>query len=259
MTATSITPTKTIIQTTHLIDEAIGLYLKKNVGLRKHLRYESDAESKILFIQVIRHVEAIGELARRDLATLPSALVLTRAAFETTARILWMLHPNEVFDREARFLAHLGGEAEYFQRFAKFLEQFGHDGESWRSSFESIRNFRMGVQNKLPASIQRVETLPNLRDMLKDIGQEGLYATYMHLSQFSHGSPVAGGLYRRGRGLSMRLGEFIYPESWVDPLRSAWWCVAKGGQKILERVVGDSGGFPPPDFVKRVNDALKKI
>jgi hypothetical protein len=73
-------------------------------------KFESDVEALLLFNLVIRDIEAILTLARTDLVLLPSANVLARAVFEIALKAAWIVQPDDPFDREVRWLAHLAEE-----------------------------------------------------------------------------------------------------------------------------------------------------
>jgi hypothetical protein len=259
MSTVAVKPTKAIVEAANLIYEAIGRYIGTGIALRGHGKYESHIEARVLFVQVIRHVEAITELAKIDLVLLPAALVLSRASFETTARILWMLQPDDVFDREARFLAHLAGEEGHWLRAAALFSEFGRDVKPFESESETIRQFRTGVETLLPSKIRRIKKVPDVRGMLRDINDEKRYGNYMRLSQFSHGCHAAGRLYRKGLGNSKKTGEFIYPESWAEPLSCSWWCLAKGGSTILHKLGEDPEKFYDETFFTEVTEALNKV
>ena len=264
MNTVALQPTKPIIGAADLIYEGISRYLQCMASLPQHCRgvaprYEANAEAWVLFRQIIRHVEAITELAKNDLVLLPPALALARVAFEITTRILWMLHPDEVFDREARFLAHLASEEEYWGRSAALLEEFGYDGKHWQEQRDRVRRFRTAVEELLPPGTNRVTAIPNFRAMLKEIGDELRYGHYIRLSQFSHGSHAAGGIYRKGLGGGKMVKEFVYPESWAEPLSCAWWCIAMGGCAILRRLGDDPARFLSKELFDKVEEALNKV
>jgi hypothetical protein len=101
--------------------EDATLKVLKAIGKFDNAReYESSTESVTLGWVVVRQVESIAILAKRDLVTIPAALVISRSVLEMTARILWMLRPETHMQRKARWLALLGGEANHLQRLGKF-------------------------------------------------------------------------------------------------------------------------------------------
>src|SRR5947208_171125 len=112
---TAMPPTRPVSQAASLLQEGVGRFLRNRSTLPTLGEYESDVEALNLFYLVIRHIESVCTLAKRDLVTLPSAQVVSRAALETTIKILWLLKPDDVFEREARWLAHLISEEEYHQ------------------------------------------------------------------------------------------------------------------------------------------------
>jgi hypothetical protein len=89
--------------------------------------YEAGLESLNLLNLMIRNVEAVTELATKDLVLLPSTINLTRSLFEMAMKTLWMLAPQDAFDRKVRWLAQLQTEEDYYDRFAQRLGKFGAD------------------------------------------------------------------------------------------------------------------------------------
>lgn len=258
MSGTAMPPTKAVTEAAALLEDGVGRFLAARKSFPKLGKFESDLEALFIFYLVIRHIESICTLAKCDLVMLPSALTVARGAFEATVKILWMLHPDEVFEREARWLAYLAGEEDYLLRTASLLAEFGHEERWWTESAKSTHKFRIGVEKLLP-STKPLKALPNFRAMLKDIGQEQHYLKYMRLSQFAHGTHVAGELYRNNLGNGKVHGEFIYPESWAEPLNCAWWCLATGGTTILKKLGGEPGAFADKTYFNRIAEALSKV
>lgn len=252
-------PSKAVTEAATLLEEVVGRFLTARNTFPKLGRYESDLEALLIFYLVVRHVESICALAKYDLVTLPSALAVARSAFEATGKILWMLHPHEIMQREARWLAYLAGEEDYFFRTAALLADFGHEARSWTENAKITRDFRLEIEKLLPKTIKPLKTIPNFRAMLKEIGQEHQYLKYMRLSQFSHGTHVAGDFYRKNLGIGKVHGEFIYPESWAEPLNCAWWCLATGGTTILDKLGGEPGAFMDKNYFDQIASALSKV
>lgn len=252
-------PTRSIAEATTLIEEGVERFLLARKTLPQLGKYESHLEALNLFNFVIRHTEAICTLAKRDLVMLPSALPLARAALETTCKIIWMLHPTEVFDREARWLAYLAGEESYLRKTGNLLIECGQDGAPWIENANKTHQFRTSVERLLPPTTQPLKALPDFRSMLKEIGEEPRYLSYMRLSQFAHGTHAAGSLYRKNLGCGKVLGKFIYPESWAEPMKCCWWCLATGGTRILNVLGGQSREFMNESFLYKVTEALNKV
>ena len=104
-------PTPNLLRACDALDDLIAaVIVAKGQRTGAWGTFEAPVEAEVLLRLVIRHAEAVGALARSDLVLAPAAEALNRAAFESSLRILWMLHPDGDFVREARWLAHLEEE-----------------------------------------------------------------------------------------------------------------------------------------------------
>jgi len=126
------------------MDGAIQAFLTRRKSLPPLGRWEADIEANNLFNLAIRHIESIVELARRDLVLLPSANVLARAVFETSVKAAWMVQPDDPFQRELRWLAHLQEEVRMHDRLVSRGVRFGsvdlHPIKSEGIRFASFKN-----------------------------------------------------------------------------------------------------------------------
>jgi hypothetical protein len=71
---------------------------------------------------LIRHLESVCELAGHDLVLLPSAIVLSRAAFEASVRARWMLRRLTRMSERLRWVLHLRSATEHCSK----LERSAH-------------------------------------------------------------------------------------------------------------------------------------
>src|SRR5436190_16883559 len=82
-------------RTCDLLDEGVSQVRGAIRGLpQTEYRYEADTEAGLLLLLIIRNVEAVTTLARRDLVLLPAAIVVARAAFEASTLACWLLFPT---------------------------------------------------------------------------------------------------------------------------------------------------------------------
>src|SRR5262245_45407378 len=115
-------PTPQVVLAAARLSEACGRYLRARSTLPDTFgAWEANVEALNLTYLVIRHVEAITELAQKDLVLIPTATLAARAAFEASVRTRWLLLPDDSFDREARYLAHLAGEEVAIRRLSDLL------------------------------------------------------------------------------------------------------------------------------------------
>lgn len=256
---TAVPPTPALIEAAKLLED-LSLIAIKAIGKLENVKYyENSSEAVTLGYVVVRQVESVAILAKRDLVTIPAALVISRSILEMTARILWMLQPEDPMQREARWLALLGVEASYLQRLGKFQSSFGQDGTTVLESARKTAEFKNAVEEKLPDPITRLKGLPDFRSILKELNREPLYAYYMELSQYTHGGTVASGLYKKYLGNAKQLGEHIYPERWALPFTISWYCITELGQNLVSKLGNSDNGFATNDFLKKGWKIITKV
>lgn len=230
-TSRVVAPPEELVEACDMVDEAAGLVMQDVFESFESLgTYESDIEARILLASLLRHLEALLECARIDLALLPAANTITRSALELGVKIRWLLHPSDAYAREARFLAHLSDEERMGERCDRIVGQrvFGEHSAT-------LRTFREAIEALLPAGIRPLSRIPNLETMMREIGETRNYATYTILSQYTHGSHYAGSVYRRNLGSMMTFGERTSLSDWAFLVEISWWSLFAAGQTI-ERV-----------------------
>ncbi len=195
----------------------------------------------------------------KDLGLIASAMNLTRSVFELSMKSLWMLAPEDAFDREVRWLAQLQTEEEYYERLCKRLNRLGVDNASINKIKEEIASFRIGVTNVLPESYKPLSKIPDLASMMAAIHEEEKYMSYIFLSQYSHGTHVATGLYRKGLGNDMQFGEYIFPKDWGLIFKLCWFCLAKTSERIFKVLGGDVNAFLTNDFIQKIQETIQRI
>jgi hypothetical protein len=243
----------------NLLEEAIGRTLTAYSHGTLPWKFEADFEARTLMWLIIRNSEGVYEMARKDLVLLPPALAACRSAFEIAVRALWLLEPKDPFDREARWLAQLTTEESHHERIAKKVGDWGLDGSGHLTHAKMVREFRLSVASVMPAGYDPIQQVPNLEMMLKSLKMRHLYLHYMVLSQFAHGTHVAGGLYRQGYGTRKRGGEFINSADWKYPLQICFSAVTSVGSKLAERVGSDARPFLTDAFRYKFEVALKRL
>src|SRR4051794_31663402 len=121
----------------------------------------------------IRDAEGVALLAREGAFMYPAAMVLTRAAYEGALRVMWMLQPDDPFEREARYLAMLK-ETEELARVAarEFAVISAADAtvHGHLAVADGIRDFRKGVASKLPGGVAAIGKVPPLKDIIAESG-----------------------------------------------------------------------------------------
>lgn len=252
-------PTKEICDASKLLNEVINRFLNARSTLPELGRYESEIESINLMNLIIRNVEGVSLLAQNDLVLFPAAMTLARTAFETAIRLLWIIAPDEPFQREVRWLAHLKGEENFYERFAKRISELGVSNFEILKTRQQISNFREGVENLLPENYPPLNQIPDLAAMMKSLKKDEKYLAYIVLSQFAHGCHNATGLFRKNLGNKKEFGEFIKPDDWRFPLSICWFSLHSAGCQILNKLGGNSEKFLNEDFAIKVQKVIDAI
>jgi|GEM_PF-3347576 len=221
-------------------------------------RYEADVEACLLFNLVLRHVESVLVLARHDMVLLPAAFTAARAAFETSNKAAWLIDADDPFEREARWLAHLGEEERVYQRAMARAEE-----ASAKSSFgryaADLGEFKTAVAALMPSHIKPLKGNPNLEEICRSIGGDRLYAMYIYLSQFVHGGHLATSLYRQNLGIKKEFGEYIRHGHWYIALRICWLSLSHPVDILLSRLATPPIQYLSPAERAAVEGAIEAI
>ena len=215
-------PSMELLRMAETIDQMIDQYV---VALRSAEagRWEAPKDGYALGWLLIRNVQAVIALARRDEIMVTAAWSNARVAFEHSVRIVWMLQPADRYEAECRWLAFLG-EYENIER--KIVSELSVDADLHAQRAEAIRDFREGVTAKLPNGY-RPARVPNLREMLVALDNPQMYRLYQEGSQYVHGSMYAGSRYSKNLGTERILGDFTSIIDWILPMRLCWLSFAK--------------------------------
>jgi len=253
-----IPPTPAIVKLANQINVVIGSFVKARATV--HLgKWEAEIEASNLFNLVIRNIEGITELANCDLVLLPAANVLARAVFEIAVKAAWMVQPDDPFQREVRWLAHLTEEARTHDRIAIKVDKFGGDAEFFRSQAKLLESFRKGVAMRLPAGVAELAGNPSVEAMLESVGQTKVYSVYTLLAAYVHGTHASTWIYRRNLGTQKELGEFIRPKDWYLPLWTSWKTIQVLGSYLLDRLRSDHNEFVDVELSMRIDEACSSI
>lgn len=246
------------------IEDLIKAYLRAlKQGTVTLGRFEAELEAYTLQKLIIRHAEAVVLMARHDLVCLPSAHVISRAAFEAHVKMIWMLKPLDPFEQECRWVMHLKSASEHFTKLAK--------GESLDDAIRSqcltqsriVDSFGVEVTTLLSAKGYNVPTKPaTVWDMLKELDLKHLYPAYVQLSAYTHSNFEAASLYRKNLGRGKELGEFISPMKWALPIEIVWKSLYVTSRRVLSLIEAPEEAFPSAALAKAFEsrlDALRKI
>lgn len=252
-------PTPEILRMADSIDRAIGRFFEARDTIPALGKFESDEEALLLFNLVIRDIEAILTLARTDLVLLPAANVLARAVFEIALKAAWVVQPDDPFDREVRWLAHLAQEERMLKAFAESAKKHGGNPATLEQKHAELRGFRLGVARALPEGYSELPGNPGVEQMLESLGQKQTYALYRLLAQYVHGGHASTWLYWRGLGNLKQTGEFISPTDWHAPLHMAWKNLQVFGQSILRSLKSKTPEFLSDEEILRLDLELDQL
>ncbi len=217
-------PTKEILALCDDSDLLIERYLACVGTIRRTIRrFEAETEVYTIMKLLIRHLESVCQLARHDLVQLPSAVVLSRAAFEASVRARWMLRPVDPYEREVRWVLHLRSATEHYAKLERSTCIPKETAAAYGLRRQSYEEFGADISKLLcERGYSLPKQAPNIWEMVKDIGEPNLYHFYILLSAYTHTNFEAGNLYRKNLGNAKELGEFITPKDWQLPLEVAW-------------------------------------
>jgi Family of unknown function (DUF5677) len=237
-------PTPSILRMADSIEGAIDRFLEARKSISPLGKYESEDEAVLLFNLAIRDAEGILALARTDLTLLPAANVLARAVFEVGLKAAWMVRPDDPFEREVRWLAHLAEEERILKAVCESAVKHGGNPVAFKQRHDQISGFRTSVARLLPMGYSQLPGNPGVESMLDDLGQKQTYSIYRLLAQYVHGGNASTWLYRRNFGTLKQIGEFISPVNWQAPLHTAWYSLQVFGEGILRSLKSEI-----PEFV----------
>jgi hypothetical protein len=238
-------PVGPLVEAGDALDRAVVVVLK-TLAERADRGYESESEARLAVLLIVRHVEGVAMLARSGVPMFPAAMTLARAAYEAGLRTLWLLDPDDPFEREGRWLTHLSDSERYYQSIADALSRVGEDegARRVRDVVDAHREFRLGVEGRLPAGIGApLQRLPSLKDIVTELGREERYLVYRMASQYAHATHVGTGLYRRNLGVYVTLGEYIHAGMWRTPLQLSWFALEAPAARLVECLGGNARAF----------------
>lgn len=228
-------PTPELIKAIDAFDVMIGELIRAKGSYSSDFgTFEAPVEAYVLLNTGIRTAEAIGTLARTDAVLMPAAHQLSRSLFEIAVRTTWLLLPDNPFEREARWLAHLKSEELMWERLARIARATGEPVADYSSRAQQLYAFRSGVADRLREHTDSQSELPNLRDALKEQQMERRYVAYVLYSQFVHGGHFAGSSFRQGLGTGKELREATFHSEWPACIQMAWWSLNHAAARFIE-------------------------
>jgi hypothetical protein len=226
--------TPEILSIVKLVDNGITNFLNITNELEVG-EYESVVESRLILNLCIRHLESINELAKQDLVYLPSAMVLSRSVFESAINVLWLMHPNDLFECESRYLSRLEEHEVWITNQIKYFDSLNWNSDKYAEEKRLIFEFRRSVENLLKDKGYKTSSRKNVRDILKSVNEERKYLYYKLLSGYTHGGYNSTYLYRKNLGTCKTLGEFISLDDWKLVYIVAWPAFEIASEFFIDR------------------------
>jgi hypothetical protein len=141
-------PCAELLMVAEAIDEMITQYLMALRSVAVVGQWEAPQHGFALSLPLIRNVEAVTVMARSDDVLVTAAWPNARVTFELSARIIWMLAPDDSYKAECRRLAFL---EEYEDTERKIAREVSADvGRHTKVAIE-IRDFQERVISALPS------------------------------------------------------------------------------------------------------------
>jgi hypothetical protein len=230
---TLLEPTRELRRLATRIDFALRQYLSVRGNSALKSEFEAPRHGWTLSNLALRHAEATLALAKTDMVLAPTAWVTARAALESAAKCLWLLQPDDVWQREARFVAFL---TEGIRIKREETEGLPHIV----AQSASIEEFRDGVSAKLIEKgipVQKMDTMKNIL-LAEDVG---LAQFYVLASQYTHALELGTRSYRKDLGTKAVYGEFVEAKDWIQPVWMAYSSFRVTALRLID-LKGDDPG-----------------
>jgi hypothetical protein len=258
-TQTVTPPSKALLDACEALEDVVVTFLQARKRVTGIGEYESTTHAIALTNLAIRFIEGTIELARRDVALLPSGMVTARAAYEAGIRIAWLLAPDDLFASESRWVSLIGEELDHTRRVAAFFGAGSSTVKRAQQRHAELAGFRDHVITQLRERGYVVDKrAPNLRKMLADLGEDRKYLMYVEASQVGHAAWAGAELYRRNLGAEIEFGEFAGEDGWRAALSMCWWVLHTPFAVALRRW-GIPLVYPDLAIAARAQKALDKV
>lgn len=230
-------PSRELKRLASRIESGCGYYLKaRAASTAQNTQWEALRYAWTLSNLALRHTEATVVLARTDSVLQPAAWCTARAAAEATMWFFWLVEPEDVWEREARWLALLNTGISLGERPAMKESQY------FAGRAAKIKEFRDAVEARLPAGVT-VPGLPKISNLFTDRGDR-FVRFYAIASQYTHATEFATVQWRKDLGTSATYGEFPEDALWGPPLSGAW----SSFRATATWFINEHGGPPPTDL-----------
>lgn len=193
------------------------------------------------------HIRGILYLANHDLFLQP-ALSVSRIVIEVFGRLMWLIEPNEIDDRQIRFIALLENEKGEHELYYKNLKI--EKTKDFLSDKEVLDDHIKNIEKTLPSEYSKVN-FPSTKKLLKEIGEEHLYPLFRRLSLSVHGNH--GTIWAGITDAEERINQTY----WYTPLFICFYVTAVAGEKYLNRFGGNTNDVITREIKTEIEEILQ--
>ena len=165
-------------------------------GMSSH----ADTEALAFMQLAIGDVGAIETLARRDIRLVIAGTAAARSAYEGVVTCAWMLAPNDLGERDRRWMALFVDERAYWKRMVEEATKRGDPPATvngLQTEVQRVDALIAGVQPQFDAIRAGVpRKLPKFDELLEEVGQGHHYVSYKTACQLVHPTTRALALVR---------------------------------------------------------------
>lgn len=221
--------------------------------------YQSSQMSLGLVYLACRHIKAIAQCARSEVALDEPAMTLSRAALEASVRALWLVDDNDPWRRERRWHVMLEELARTYRRLSGQLKdcishQAVTDVERLAASYDAL----------IPSKYPRLTGVPSVEQMMQEAKFElpvSPYFFYIAASQTAHGTLLSTmSKYPSGDELLRWDISESDPSHWGAPFSIAGILLIQPLLRVMRRFgVPTSRVFPSgfkAQITRRIHDAV---
>lgn len=198
---------------------------------------------------VLRHAEAIVDLAEKDESLFFAAAACARSAKEAAVTQAWILDPKTRIEKEGRWLG-------YFETINKFHRNLNDELSDVDPNIdEELKDFSSYMDELKSRLIDGrpidVVKKPRVMDMLDAIGYKSLYSSYRELCEIVHIGPEMVMRFKKGKrnsngSLSVNITNCYLGNEWHIPFLAIGWATSLASMSLLHEF-------------KRPIDKLKKL
>ena len=248
----AVHPTPEVLAAADYVEQMLARFVSVRSEHVRPAHEGLDFATKHITYLAIRNIEAIIALARADLVLYPAALALARSAFETSARVIWLVQPVLVKERLSRYLGLVAEQIDAQRRVLALSDNTPEARPDLQQGLDSLLEWQARLQGECslpPASV------PNFRALLGAINRPDLYGNYIVLSQFAHGGHEAAAVFSRQRA-DGTFGDVVRLRDWYHALAFPSMAFRDAAFQTIRLLGLSRTRFLPKDFREGLDQSL---